>query len=301
MCNKSSNNHTIIVIGSNGKLGRAISRYYTIKGWNVISLSRKDMDLSSKNQIQKMLNNLDFSILFCCAAMTFVDKAEDSIEQARLINSKAPEIIAKICAKKGAKMIFISTDYVYDGTVFGLKNEESPIKCLSVYAKTKYEGEQLVLNSSGNSLVIRTSWLFGFYGESFVDYILKMSIKQEYLEVVKDKFSCPTFANDLSLMIDTLIHKEVEGIVNICNFGECSWFDYAQGILDIAKKKGLPIKCRKIIPVKMISLKNFKAIRPKYTAMSTAKYTKITGIKPRHWNDAMEEFVEKWAKKYYEK
>lgn len=291
------NNKTIVIIGYGGRLGRAVARNYSKLGYNIISFNRQQLDLSNQNDINKKLNQLDFDILFCSAAVTSVDYAEENPSDAIKVNRLAPKLLAQICLKKSAKLILVSTDYVLDGDKPGLKSETHSTNPLGVYAQSKLDGEKEILDISDKFLVIRTSWIFGPDRKSFIDMFIENAKKQEEVKVVSNKYSCPSYSEDLANYTLHTFDEKINGVIHLCNIGECSWVDFAQEGLSILNQINVDYKCKKIIPVNVEDFNNFKAKRPIYTAMSTEKFTKLTNVQPRHWKEALSDYLINYYKK----
>jgi dTDP-4-dehydrorhamnose reductase len=200
--------------------------------------------------------------------------------------------LAQICEKKAARLIHISTDYVFDGKKTTPYNEDDPVQTISVYGESKYRGEQELLAVSGRYLAVRVSWVFGPDRPSFIDGILKRALAEHHVDAIGDKFSTPTYTLDVAeYMRPFLVDIPEGGVLHLCNSGECTWQGYGQFALDCAARAGLPLKAKQVHPLKLEELKAFVAKRPVYTVLSTDKLTRLTGMKPRTWQDAVEAYV----------
>jgi len=283
----------IVVVGSGGRLGAALTRTYCQK-FDLIAFDRSNLDLSSSQQIRRKLHPLDFDILVNAAAFTNVDLSETEREQAFQVNAEAPKILAEICSEKKAKLIHFSTDYVFDGEKRKPYTEEDPAKPISVYGESKRAGEINVLALKDRHLVIRVSWVFGPERPSFVDAMIKRAREAEQIDAVSDKLSTPTYTGDIVDMLPRFFELDVEGgVLHFANAGECSWQEYAQHALDCCHSSGVPLKARKVWAMKLSDMKNWVAKRPVYSVLSTAKYQALTGTTARPWRDAVADYIDR--------
>ncbi|MEK0451450.1 MAG: dTDP-4-dehydrorhamnose reductase [Verrucomicrobiota bacterium] len=283
----------IIVTGANGRLGAALVREWRAAGLNVTGFGRNELDLASGAAITERLNSEDFAALVNCAAQTNVDRCETEIDEAFTLNAEAPTIIADACRRKGARMIHISTDYVFDGAKDGAYTEDDPAIPISIYGASKRAGESGVLAATeGKALVARVSWVFGPDRPSFVDQIVKNAMEKDEVAAIADKVAVPTYTLDAAAMLKPfLFENHASGLLHLCNAGSCTWQEYGQWALDCAAEAGAALKARSVAPLKMADLKAFIARRPPNTAMSTARLTTLTGIHPRPWRDAVREYI----------
>src|SRR6266403_6289509 len=187
----------IVVIGAKGRLGAALTREYQ-HAFPAKAFTRSQLDLGKLDQIQSVLSAIEFDLLLNCAALTNVDYCETHRNEAFLINAQAPRLLAEICAEKSAKLIHISTDYVFDGKQDTPYIEEDLPAPLSVYAESKLVGEREVLAVSQKNLVVRLSWVFGPDKPSFIDQIIQRARENETMTAVADKFSSPTYTIDVA-------------------------------------------------------------------------------------------------------
>jgi len=280
----------IIVIGANGRLGAALAREY--QGvFSVKAFARSQLDLGKLDQVRSTLSETEFDLLINCAALTNVDYCESHSDEAFLINAQGPRLVAEICREKSAKLVHISTDYVFDGKQDTPYIEEDPPAPLSVYAESKLEGERSVLEVSANHLVVRLSWVFGPDRPSFIDQIIQRARENETMTAVADKFSSPTYTIDAANWLRLAWDNEAQGILHLCNSGACSWQEWAQYAIDVCCNLGVPLKAERVGKLSLTDMKNFVAQRPVNTVLSTAKFTALTGIQPRHWRDAVAEYI----------
>lgn len=225
---------TILVTGANGMLGQDLCPILEDNGYDVIETDVHNLDITNYEACEKVLldNKPDFVIH--CAAYTNVDKAEEDIEAARLINAKGTENIAKACSKIGATLVYVSTDYVFDGngTKPYLPTDET--KPLNNYGLTKLEGEEAVKKYCEKYYIARTSWLYGHHGKNFVETIISLANKSD-LKVVDDQIGCPTWTVELANGIIKLIKDKEYGIYHVCGSEATSWYGFAKEIFSLLK------------------------------------------------------------------
>jgi dTDP-4-dehydrorhamnose reductase len=307
----------IVIIGSGGRLGAALLREYR-EQFDVIGFNHAQLDLTNLGEIRTTLGSLDFDILINAAAFTNVDLCEKDKKRAFLINAEAPRVLAEICRDKNAKLIHVSTDYVFDGEKREPYVESDPANPISVYAASKRDGEKLVLQTDERHLVVRVSWIFGPDRPSFVDGMIKRARENEHVDAVADKFSTPTYTRDIAKMLVPILSQRdwsrcapapdlqsdgpgpghlqsFSGTLHFTSAGGCSWQEYAQHAIDCCHQFGIPLKARKVAPAKLSEMKNFIARRPVYTVLSTAKYASLAGDAPRPWRDAVAEYVREFV------
>jgi dTDP-4-dehydrorhamnose reductase len=282
----------IVVTGAAGRLGSALVREWRAAGEDVIGLARPEFDLGSPEQIRATLESLDFGVLVNCAAQTNVDRCETHPEEATALNADAVRIMAGICATKGARLIQISTDYVFDGAKQTPYTEEDAAEPISHYGESKRAGEIAALETSERNLVARVSWVFGPDRPSFVDQILQRARMETTVSAIADKVAVPTYTVDTAQLLRPLLFDvPAGGILHVCNGGSCTWQEYGQHALNCAIAEGDELKATTVEPLKMADLKAFIARRPPYTAMATDKLTRVTGAVPRDWRDAVREYI----------
>lgn len=290
----------IVILGSGGRLGAALAREWRAAGDDVLGFNRALLDIGDFQQVHETLGELEFDALVNCAAQTNVDRCEQQPEEAFRLNSAAVAAIADVCTRKKARCIHISTDYVFDGEKRTPYTEQDEALPISVYGESKLGGERCVHAVSDKHLVVRVSWVFGPDRPSFVDQILQRALEHETVEAIGDKVAVPTYTLDVSRLLRPLLDEvPFDGLLHLCNTGACSWQEYGQYALDCAVAAGVPLKGRTVGALKMADLKAFIARRPVYTAMSPAELQRVTGLTPRPWQEAVEEYVRTlWAPKH---
>lgn len=286
----------IVIVGAGGRLGAALAREYT-SDFDVRGFRHADLNLGDSNEIRERLCPLEFELLINCAALTNVDYCESHREEAVSTNAEGPGVLAELCHEKDAKLIHISTDYVFDGKKHTPYREEEEAVPLSIYAQSKREGELRVLAASDGHLVTRLSWVFGPDRPSFIDQIIQRAQETADVAAIGDKFSAPTYTLDAARWLRAAWEKNLTGLLHLANGGECSWQEYAQYAIDCCHDNGLALKARKVRGLAMADMKNFVAQRPPYTVLSTAKFTHGTGVTPRNWREAVAEYIERYLAK----
>ncbi len=261
------------------------------ENYSVIGFNHAQLDLGDKARLSDAIGTIDFDVIINCAALTNVDYCETHREEAFQINAEAPQVLAEICRRKGARLIHVSTDYVFDGNKTEPYLEEDPAGPISVYGESKREGERLVLTASTRHLVLRVSWVFGPERPSFVDHMLRLARDKEEIGAVADKFSTPTYTRDIAEMLPAFFDASTSGILHFANGGVCSWQEYAQWAIDCAHATGVPLRARTVAPLSMCDMKQWLARRPVQTALATWKYQRLTEKSPRDWRDAVSEYV----------
>jgi dTDP-4-dehydrorhamnose reductase len=281
----------VVVTGTGGRLGAAVARHLRERH-RVVAYDRRALDLREPAQIEDHLGGLEFDALINCAAVTSLDYCETHPGEAAAVNTGAPALMARICRERGAHMIHLSTNYVYDGPVAGLRCEEDPVNPLGVYARTKLEGERAVLATDGGNIVARTAWIFGPDRSSFADQIISRAQKEMHCTVISDTFSSASYSLDMASLLERLMSPDVPGgIYNLSNDGSCSWLELGQAALDIVSDLGWKLRCRTLTPCGISEMKSFLAPRPRHTVMSLTRLTAATGIPVRPWREALEDYL----------
>jgi dTDP-4-dehydrorhamnose reductase len=194
------------------------------------------------------------------------------------------------------RCIQISTDYVFDGLKKTPYVEEDDAWPISKYGESKRAGEVALLSASERNLAVRVSWVFGPDRPSFVDQVIQRALEHDRVEAIADKVSVPTYTLDAARMLAPLLEAAVGGILHICNRGECTWQEYGQHALDCAAAAGLPLRTWKVEPIRLADMNAFVARRPIYTPLAVDKLTQLTGLVPRPWEEAVDEYVRAyWA------
>ena len=283
---------TTVIIGSGGRLGAALAREWAALGDEITGFNHATLDLGDASAIHAALDPLNFDALVNCAALTHVDYSETHEEEAYRINAHAVADLGEICAAKNARMIHISTDYVFDGEKRTPYLEEDAAHPLGIYAASKLAGENALLEKYPQHLSARVSWVFGPDRPSFIDQILQRATETDALGAIADKIAVPTYTLDLANWLRPFLRDIREGgLLHLCNAGECTWQQYGQFALNCTAVAGVALKGRTVALQKMADIAAFVAQRPVYTVMSTEKFTRLTGLTPRSWQDAVDDYV----------
>jgi dTDP-4-dehydrorhamnose reductase len=278
----------ILVTGARGMLGTDLVKRLSIKN-DVIGVDIEDFDITDERGTIKEIKRTAPELVINTAAFTDVDRCESEREMAFKVNRDGAKNMALGCREIGAKFIHISTDYVFDGSKREPYTEKDEPRPINIYGLSKLEGEREILklqtpDSRLQTLIIRTSWLFGRNGKNFVDTILKLAGERDEIRVVDDQVGSPTYTIDLSEGIERLIDVGATGIVHCSNSGECSWYDFAKEILRMAGEKV------NVIPITTADLKR-PAPRPPYSVLSNERYYQLTGHRLRGWEDGLRDYL----------
>lgn len=278
---------SVLVTGSNGQLGnalRSLEAAHTSLRFSYADI--EDLDLTDKDAVISFFKGNRIDYILNCAAYTAVDKAEDDQELCDLVNHIGVRNIAEAAAHINAKVIHISTDYVFDGTNYRPYTESDNACPVSVYGKTKLKGEQALLSVCLDSVIIRTSWLYSEFGNNFVKTMLRLGREKEELSVIFDQIGTPTYAGDLASAMLAVVEAEqfIPGIYHFSNEGVCSWYDFAIKIHQIAG-----VECH----VKPIETKDYptKAARPHYSVLNKFKIKSTYGIAIPHWEASLKKML----------
>jgi len=287
----------IVILGSGGRLGAALLREYRDK-FDVAGFNHTQLNLSDLGAVREKLRNIRFDILINAAGFTKVDLCETQPDRAFLINAEAPRVVAEICYEKNARLIHFSTDYVFGGDRREPYTEEDQADPISVYGESKLAGENNVLAAKSQNLVVRVSWVFGPDRPSFIDAMIQQAQENDEVDAVADKFSTPSYTLDIAAMLPQFFDANVEGgILHFANAGQCSWREYAQWAVDCCHDGGLPLKAKTIGERELRDMTNWIARRPIYSVLSSRKYTKLTGISPRTWREAVSDYITRFYSK----
>ena len=283
----------ILVTGANGQLGTALRKEAVqFAGFQFIYTDVAELDLCQPDAVSRFFATEKPDYVINCAAYTAVDKAEQDSEMTMRINRDAPKNLAEACKSYPSKLIHISTDYVFDGENSRPYHEEDTVNPQSEYGRTKLAGEQAILSSGAEAIVIRTAWLYSAYGNNFVKTMLRLGNEKEALNVVADQVGTPTFANDLaSAILQIIAHCETgfkpfqSGVYHYSNEGVASWYDFAKAIFEMANIE----KCR-VLPIATAGYPT-PAQRPAYSVLDKSKIKIIFELSIPYWRDALRECV----------
>ena len=265
----------VLVTGANGMLGKDLCPYLEELGMLVIPTDYDTLDITNPNQTDEIISRIRPDLIIHCAAYTNVDKAEDDFETATKLNVSGAKNVAISAQKINATMVYISTDYVFDGEKTEPYLPTDTPNPINKYGLSKYQGEREVQKNCKKHYIVRTSWLYGIHGKNFVETMIALADKDE-LNVVDDQKGCPTWTIELIQGILKLLNKSY-GIYHICGSGETTWYNFAKKIFEI---EGLNTNLKPCTTDKFPR----RAKRPKYSVMKNEGTT-------RNWQEALEDYL----------
>ena len=284
--NQDDGESMILILGGKGQLGSCLRDKFQCSFGEVTAPGRDVLDITDASQTMEFFERVRPDVVVHCAAFTQVDRAEEESELCRRINIDGTRNVADACQKSGAYLLFLSTDYVFDGQKNGPYEVCDEKKPLSVYGQSKAVAEEIVLETCENSAVLRTSWLFGHSEHNFLEKIMRASQSAAELKVVSDQIGSPTYTEDLAVLIEQLIRKRAKGIYHGTNEGVCSWAAFAVSILSCAGRDTV---------VKEVATGEYPAIavRPLNSVLSKASLDRLGIPRLPHWEDALKRYFEK--------
>ena len=277
----------VLVTGANGQLGCALRRLLDREmPGEAIYTDKQELDLTDAAAVENFIRDNEVTHIVNCAAYTAVDRAEEEKRECALINTDAVKNLAAAADLLGAKIIHISTDYVFDGTNHRPYRESDKVNPISQYGTTKRKGETALLALAPESIIIRTAWLYSDTGHNFVKTILSLAEKQNEIRVVCDQIGTPTYARDLAEAVLAVLksHQWVAGIYHFTDEGAASWYDFAKAILRIAGKK------TRVVPIPTEDCPTL-AQRPAYSILDRSRIKATYGVEIPHWEDALTDCV----------
>ncbi|WP_447973261.1 dTDP-4-dehydrorhamnose reductase [Nitrospira sp. Kam-Ns4a] len=274
----------ILITGAGGQLGHELRR--SLKDHELTLGIRPEFDIL-KPEVEGLIRAARPEVVIHTAAYTDVEGAEREPAQAMAVNAEGTERVARATAEVGARLIALSTDYVFDGKKSAPYVESDEPNPLNAYGRSKLEGERRALAVCPDTLVVRTSWLYGVQGKNFASTVLRLAREQPELRVVADQRGSPTYARDLAEAIHRLLKTNLRGIVHAAGSGDCTWFEFACAIVDLA---GLSV------PVRAITTAEARraAARPPYTVLGGSRLAEAVGPLPP-WRDALARFMKEQA------
>ncbi len=291
----------ILITGASGQLGTELNRCLKSMRSEIGALdpiyksalvdlpSSTDLDLKNASSIDNWMQKHEYDLIINAAAYTNVDGCETHEADALKINALGPYALARHAALQKAKMVHVSTDYVFRGDTPLARHEDDPVCPVSAYGRSKYAGEVLLTDACHDLFIVRTAWLYGYHGKNFVKTMLRLAKANGKISVVADQVGNPTSANDLAHMILELAKTEAFGIYHCTGSGSCSWYDFACAAVDLAG-----INCQKE-PISTAEYqKRFpqSADRPAFSALSNDKIATLLGHGMRNWKDALTMYIQ---------
>ena len=276
--------NNILVTGSTGQLGSDVVKELLKRGYSTLSPNRSELNLCSEDNIRNYILNSNCEAIVHCAAYTQVDKAEDEKDLCIKINATATKHIVKCAKILDIPMIYISTDYVFDGTKDGEYTENDETNPINIYGESKLAGEKYVQEILDKYYIVRTSWVFNINGKNFIETMLRLSKANNQLSIVNDQIGSPTYTKDLSRLLVDMLETSKYGLYHATNEGYCSWYEFANTIFKLANIN---------IDIKAINSNEYasRAKRPMNSKLSKDKLIEY-GFKPLpHWEDALKDYL----------
>lgn len=275
----------ILVTGANGQLGHDILKELKSRNIACVGVTHSDFDVADNKAVKLYIQRYKPDIIIHCGAYTEVDKAESEVELCRLTNVEGTRNIAEICKILNCTMIYISTDYIFDGRKKGEYEVDDIPNPQNVYGKTKLEGENIVRTLLKKYFIIRTSWAYGINGQNFVKTIIKLSKEKKKLEVVADQYGSPTYTYDLAQLLCDMCFSNKYGVYHVTNEGTCNWAEFAEAILQ-------NMHCSTEIVHVTTAKYGAKACRPMNSRLSKKKLKENGFNLLRNWQDALKEYID---------
>lgn len=270
----------ILITGAQGQLGHALQQ--ALSGEDLILKDLPEFDLTRPDS-EAQIVAASPSVILHVGAYTNVDGAEREPDRAMLVNAQGTTMVARAAAALNARLIYLSTDYVFDGTKATPYLEEDIPHPINAYGQSKREGEIAALAGCPNTLVVRTAWLYGHAGNNFVKTIMRLATEKPFLDVVGDQRGCPTNADDLALGLKDLVKSDLRGFCHVTNTGNCTWHEFAEAIVN---RMDLSIPVRPITTAQA----GRHARRPAYSVLAPGRLATVRALLP-HWQDALARFM----------
>lgn len=281
----------ILLTGITGQLGRELQPILA-KAAETISVDRAALDLAQPDTIRRVMAEVKPDLVVNAAAYTAVDKSESEPELANAVNGTGVGVLAETARELGARLIHVSTDYVFDGSQSHPYQPDSPTNPLGVYGQSKLAGEKTIQEIGGDFIILRTAWVYGAGGKgNFVKTMLRLGADREELRVVADQVGSPTWTGDLAKAIASIIeHSPEPGIYHYTNSGVASWYDFAIAIFEEAAALDFPLKVQRVAPITTAEYPT-PARRPAYSVLSHTKLSAVLGTYPPHWRQALRQML----------
>ena len=287
----------ILVTGVKGQLGFDCVRILKERGYcRVLGIDKDELDITDEKAVNRFILEYKPDVIMHNAAWTAVDKAEEMPELVYKVNALGPKYIATAANKVGAKMFYISTDYVFDGEGTAPFEVDSPKDGLSIYGKTKSQGEDFVISATNKYFIIRISWVFGINGNNYIKTMLKLSKIKDELNIVCDQVGSPTYTYDLANLMVDMMETDKYGVYHATNEGFCSWYDFTKYIY---KAKGITgVKVNPITTEEYLKINPNQAKRPLNSRMSKSSLTKAGFNLLPKWEDAVDRYLKELGNDY---
>ncbi|WP_428909664.1 dTDP-4-dehydrorhamnose reductase [Niallia sp. Krafla_26] len=279
----------VLVTGVNGQLGYDVVKELEEKGHQAQGTIRSDFDLTNEAEVRSYVQKVKPDAIIHCAAYTNVDQAETDRDNAYKVNALGTKFLAQTANEIQAKMVYVSTDYVFNGSATEPYEVYHPTKPLGVYGETKLAGEEFLISNLDAHYIVRTAWVYGSNGNNFVKTMLRLGEERGEVGVVHDQIGSPTYTVDLASFLVELIESDKFGIYHASNSGICSWYEFA---VEIFKQSGLAVK------VNPLTSDQFPrpATRPKYSVLSKNKLIEEGFTPLRNWKEALTAYLTEMKK-----
>ena len=274
----------VLVTGVKGQLGHDVVNELEKRGHVAVGVDVEEMDITDSAKVEEVITREMPEAVVHCAAYTAVDAAEDNVDICRKVNAEGTENIAKVCGKLDIKIIYISTDYVFDGEGTHMWQPDDERHPLNIYGQTKYEGELAVEKYTDKYFIVRIAWVFGVNGKNFIKTMLKLGSTRDELNVVNDQVGSPTYTYDLAKLLVDMVESDKYGRYHATNEGLCTWYEFAK---EIFKQAGMNVKVNPVSSDEFPS----KAKRPHNSRMSKDKLGQNGFEKLPVWEDALERYL----------
>lgn len=275
----------VLVTGVKGQLGHDVAGELTKRGHSYVGVDIEEMDITDAASVEKVMIEAQAEGVIHCAAFTAVDAAEDQVELCRRVNAEGTRNIAKMCKKLDLKMLYLSTDYVFNGLGTRPWNPDDEREPLNVYGQTKYEGELAVEEYLSKYFIVRIAWVFGEHGSNFIKTMLKLGKTHDTVTVVDDQIGSPTYTYDLAGLLVDMMETEHYGRYHATNGGYCSWYEFA---CEIFKQAGMKVN---VVPVSSDHYPS-RAKRPMNSRMNQDKLEENGFVRLPAWQDALSRYLQ---------
>ena len=285
----------ILVTGVKGQLGYDCVKELTKRGYtDILGIDIENLDITNETKVLDFITNYKPNVVMHNAAYTAVDKAELNYDDCYKVNVLGTKYIAEACKNTNAKMIYISTDYVFDGTKDGLYEVNDKTNPISVYGKTKLEGELVVKSLIDKYFIVRISWVFGINGNNFIKTMLRLAnLGKSELNVVDDQIGSPTYTADLAVLLCDMLETDKYGIYHATNEGYCSWYEFAKKIFELSN---IDMKVNPVSTKTYLTMVKQQAKRPMNSKMSKISLDKENFNRLPSWKDALERYLKEIKK-----
>lgn len=286
----------IFLTGSAGQVGQEIEQLGQIQGFEIIGKSRQALDITKETAVSTMLQQTKPNFVVNAAAYTAVEKAESESSLAFAVNREGPRHLAKICANLKIPLIHISTDYVFDGRATTSYQETDTANPINIYGRSKWEGEQTIRQQWDQHIILRTSWVFGRYGQNFLKTMLKLAKTHKTLRIIDDIYGCPTEASDIATTILQIIHQFIAnlelpwGTYHYCGNDQTNWYGFAKTIFKVAAEHQ-KITIPQLDPIEAKDYPS-QLERPMNTPLSCQKIQTQLNIAPSSWQEGVQRVIQ---------